>query len=465
MSSGVGDGGPELNVAIIGAGPSGFYAAEGLLKQESPRIRVDLFDRLPTPYGLVRGGVAPDHQKIKSVIKIYERTAARQGFRFFGNVGFGRDIFLEDLLACYQQVLFCTGAESDRRMGIPGEDLPGSHPATEFVGWYNGHPEYTHHQFDLSAQRVAVIGNGNVAVDVTRVLARTVEELAATDIADYALEALRHSQVREILVLGRRGPAQSAFTNPEIRELGNLTGVDLVVSPEEMILDEGTQAWLAAQTSPTNRRNVEILREQSKKGEGGQNRKIHMRFLASPVEVLGSKRVEGLKVERNRLEPDQSGQLRPHGTGEYEEMPVDLVFRSIGYKGTALPGLPFDARSGIIPNKEGRVLNEAGGSPLARLYVAGWIKRGPSGVIGTNKADALATVRHMLSDWRAEPISLQADGPDKLFRDGILQDRGCRPVSYAQWKQLDALELSRGQAQGRPRVKMVSVDEMLRALD
>ena len=463
MSEPIGTESHPLRVAVIGSGPSGYYAAEELLKQESPRVRVDLFDRLPTPYGLVRGGVAPDHPKIKSVIKIYERTSGRPGFRFFGHVNAGSDLALEELLRHYHQVLFCTGSETDRRMGIPGEDLPGSHPATIFVGWYNGHPDYTHHRFDLDAERVAVIGNGNVAMDVVRILATPTRELAKTDIADYALEALGRSRVREIHLLGRRGPAQAAFTNPEIRELCEIDGADLVIRPEDLELDEASRAFLAAQSEPTYRRNMEILTGQAKKGEGSQPRKIRARFLVSPVAILGQGRVEAIRLEKNRLVPDDSGTVRAQGTGEFEELPAGMVFRSIGYKGLPLPGLPFDERAGTVPHRAGRALDPVSGQPVPRVYVAGWIKRGPSGVIGTNKNDAIESVRSMLADLPQLNAGAGFD-PDPEAIPTLLRRKGVRWVSFADWKRIDAAETARGQAQGRPRVKFTAVDEMLALL-
>jgi ferredoxin--NADP+ reductase len=379
-----------LRVAVFGSGPAGFYAVDELLKQEPGSVAVDLFDRLPTPYGLVRGGVAPDHQKIKAVIRQYEKIAARPGFRFFGNVSFGTDLTLEEVLSHYHQVLFSTGAESARRMGIPGEDLSGSYPATIFVGWYNGHPDYRDLHFDLSdVQQVAVIGNGNVAMDVVRILGRSVGELAKTDIAEYALNVLRKSSVKEIYLLGRRGVAQAAFTNPEIRELAELEseGTDLVVRPEELELDEANKSFLADHADePTHQRNVDIVVGQIAKGEGHQERKLRARFFVSPVEVLGKDRVEGLRLERNRLVKDDKGNYKAQGMGVYEEIPCQMVFRSIGYKGHPLKGVPFDERDGVIPNREGRVLDPTAKTIVPRVYVAGWIKRGPSGVIGRRQA-------------------------------------------------------------------------------
>lgn len=461
----VGSAAQPLRVAVVGAGPAGFYAVEALLKQTALTVRVDLFDRLPTPYGLVRGGVAPDHQKIKSVIKQYEKTAARPGFRFFGNVTFGQDLTLTDIFTHYHQVLFTTGAESDRRMGIPGEDLLGSYPATIFVGWYNGHPDYRDLQFDLRVERVAVVGNGNVAMDVVRVLARSVDELTTTDIADYALEALRHSRIKELYLLGRRGPAQAAFTNPEIRELTELAGVDLVVRPDELELDAVNREFLAQHASEqTHQRNLDILALQIPKGEGSNTRKIRARFFVSPVAILGRERVEGIRLERNRLVKDEAGVFKAQGTGVYEELPVQLVFRSIGYKGQPLPGIPFDERNGIVPNKEGRVIDPATNAPFPRVYVAGWIKRGPSGVIGTNKLDAAATVQAMLEDAQhvqvLEGLQLDLDAILVLFAH-----RRVRAVTFADWQRIDRLEIAAGKQHGKPREKFTTRAELLAAVD
>jgi ferredoxin--NADP+ reductase len=459
-----------LRVAIFGSGPAGFYAAEELLKQTGLSVAVDVYDRLPTPYGLVRGGVAPDHQNIKAVIKIYERCANRPGFRFLGNVSFGEQITRAEVLAHYHQALFCTGAKSDRRMGIPGEDLANSHPATIFVGWYNGHPDFVGESFDLTAERVAVIGNGNVAMDVARILAAPTAELAKTDIADYALKALEKSRVREIFLLGRRGPAQAAFTNPEIRELCELEGVDLVVQPGELELDPASQAFLAASKDPVHQRNLDILKAQIPKGDGSQSRKIRARFCVSPVEVKGrveadgTVRVQGLRLERNRLEGDGKGGAKAVGTGAHEEIAVDLVFRSIGYKGVGLPDMPFDERAGIIPNAAGRVLDKPAGQVVPRLYVAGWIKRGPSGVIGTNKPDAIATVALMLQDAKtlAPPGGPFDPAPGAV--DALLRGKGAVAISFADWKRLDQAEVARGKPAGKPREKFTTISEMLGVL-
>jgi ferredoxin/flavodoxin---NADP+ reductase len=460
-----------LRVAIIGSGPSAFYAAEHLLKQngkneksennEQPdlTIEVDMFERLPTPYGLVRGGVAPDHAKIKSVTKAYEKIAANPNFRFYGNVEFGKDITRADLKAHYHRIIYAVGAQSDRRMGIPGEDLPGSYAATEFVGWYNAHPDYRHLHFDLSAKRVAVIGNGNVAMDVARILAKTYDELKGTDIADYALEALRHSQIEEIYVLGRRGPAQAAFTNPELKELGDLEATEVVLRADEIALDPLSEAALAADPDPLALKNLKTLNDFVQRPLGGKPRQIHMRFLVSPVEILGNERVEAIHVVRNELYTAPDGSVRPRPTDEYETLSVDLVFRSIGYMGVALPDLPFDARAGIIPNQNGRVVDPATGQVIPGEYVVGWIKRGPTGVIGTNKPDAQETVNLMLQDNLPEPAH-----PTREALEHLVWDRKPDYVTFDDWQAIDVMEIANGQVSGRSRLKFSRVDDMLDAL-
>jgi ferredoxin--NADP+ reductase len=454
-----------LRVAVIGAGPSGFYAVEELLKRSDYPVAVDLFDRLPTPYGLVRGGVAPDHQKIKAVTRQYEKIAQRPGFRFFGNVSFGRDLTLDEVLGHYHYVLFATGAESDRRMGIPGEDLPGSFAATTFVAWYNGHPDYHHLQFDLSAvENIAIVGNGNVAIDVARILTRPVNELAATDMAEHTVEVLRQSAVQNIYVLGRRGPAQAAFTNPEIRELTELPGVDLVVRPEDLELDPLSREFLAQQAEPMAQRNIETLSGQIAKGEGTHPRKIRLHFFVSPVQVLGIDRVTGVRVEKNKLVKDEQGNLKAQGTGEYHDLPCQMLFRSIGYKGHRLAGVPFDERAGIIPNVNGRVIDPTSGNPVPRLYVTGWIKRGPSGVIGTNKSDASATVASLLADLR-QGIVVSDVNADAEATPTLLTQKRVQYVTFAGWQRIDQLELTRGKKQGKVREKLVTVSEMLDAAE
>ena len=452
-----------LRVAIIGAGPAAFYAADALLQNRAAPVSVDMYDRKPTPFGLVRDGVAPDHQKIKSVTRIYDKIASMPTFRFFGNVHFGTDLGHDDIRAHYDAVIYAVGAQSDRRMGIPGEDLHGSYPATIFVGWYNGHPDYPDLEFDLSQENVAIIGQGNVAIDVARILAKTPAELADTDIADHALEMLRDSKVKNIYVIGRRGPAQAAFSNPEIKELGELADAELVVDPAELELDPLSQATLSGDKTAT--RNLETLRQHAHPPSGAKTRRIYVRFLLSPAELIGEDgRVTAIKLQRNRLEDDGRGGVKAVGTGEYETLPAGLVFRSIGYKGVALPGVPHDERSGTIPNDRGRVLDPATGQPLTGEYVVGWAKRGPSGIIGTNKPDSVETVKMLLED---APMLLRAH-PDRAAPEEIealLRERCPRFVTYGDWGLLDKIETTRGMEQGRPRVKFTNVGHMLDAIE
>jgi ferredoxin--NADP+ reductase len=451
-----------VRVAIIGSGPSGFYAAEHLLKQSSA-IEIDLFDRLPTPFGLVRGGVAPDHQKIKSVTRIYEKIAAHPAFRFFGNVTIGRDLTRDDLLAHYHAVIYAVGAPSDRALGVPGEELSGSHAATDFVGWYNGHPDYRDRHFDLSQQSVVVIGMGNVAIDVVRILARTPEELHGTDIAGHALEALRHSQVRDIYMIGRRGPAQAAFTNPEVKELGELEGADVDVRADELVLDEASQAALASGDDKAAEKNLETLRQLAAKPKLGKARTVHLRFLRSPVELIGKEAVEQIVLGVNRLVAGKQGDVKAEATDQTETLPTGLVFRSVGYLGTGVPGAPFDAKRGVIPNDRGRVVTAPG--VVARgEYVVGWIKRGPSGVIGTNKPDAVESADLLLEDTSAGGLNAPAT-PERAAVERLLASRGVRVVDWACWQRLDVMEKELGVAQGRPRLKFTRIEEMLAALD
>jgi ferredoxin--NADP+ reductase len=452
-----------LRVAIVGAGPSGFYAAEHILKGEDLHAQVDLFDRLPSPYGLVRGGVAPDHPKIKSVIRVYEKTAARDGFRFFGNVKIGLDLVVEDLERLYHAIVFTVGCETDRALGIPGEDLPGSAAATAFVGWYNAHPDYADHDFDLSSERAVVIGNGNVAMDVARMLALTDHELRQTDTADHAIELLDQKKIREIVVLGRRGPAQAAFTNPEIKELGVMEDAEVVVDPSEVELDPASAAFLESdEADKTTRVNVETLREFSQRSPEGKKQRIVLRFLTSPVEIKGDGKVESIVVGRNEL-VDEGGALRAKDTGEREELECGLILRSVGYTGIPIEGVPFDEQRGLILNEGGRVLDSHDSGHKTGHYTAGWIKRGPSGVIGTNKKDALETVQHLLADVESQTLLSPAD-PDPVAVEDLLRERGVRYVSFEDWQAIDQAEVGRGEPHGRPRVKFVRVDEMLGTL-
>lgn len=454
-----------LRVAIVGAGPTGFYAADHLLRNPEVVVEVDMFDRLPTPYGLVRLGVAPDHQKIKFVTNAFDKVAASPRFRFYGGVEFGKDVTLADLQAHYHQIVYCTGAQTDRRMGIPGEDLTGSHPATEFVAWYNGHPDYRDCAFDLSQESVAVVGVGNVAADVVRILCRTPEELATTDIADYALEALRKSRVREVYLLGRRGPAQAAFTNPEVRELGELADADITAIPQEVELDPLSRAAVERSQDRATLKKVEMLREYARRAPTGKSRRLVLRFLVSPVELIsdGAGRVAAMRLVRNELYATSTGALQPRATDRFEELPVGLVFRSVGYRGVPLPGVPFNESWGVILNDKGRVLDPDTKQPIVGEYAAGWIKRGPTGVIGTNKPDAAETVECMFEDL-ARGAVLEPTRPEAAAAEALVRQRQPNYVSYTDWLKLNEIEVARGRAQGRPRVKLTSVEEMLAAL-
>ena len=454
-----------LRVAIVGSGPAGFYTAEHLLKRDDVAVEVDMFDRLPTPFGLVRAGVAPDHPKIKSVIRVYEKTAAREGFRFFGNVEVGRDLKPDELADRYHAVVYAYGTETDRRLGIPGEDLPGSHAATEFVAWYNAHPDFADREFDLSAERVVVIGNGNVAADVTRMLALPRGELETTDTADHAIEPLAASSVKEIVVLGRRGPAQAAFTNPEVRELGEMTEADIEIDPADVELDDASREYVESEDcDPTNRRNVEIFTDFSRREPEGKPRRIVLRFCCSPVEIKGDGRVESIVVGGNELYRDESGAIRARDTGKREELECGLVLRSIGYAGAGLEGMPeewFDPGRATLSNEAGRVLHAESGEQVEGQYAVGWIKRGPSGVIGTNKKDAQETVDSIFADLEAGRIPVRE--PAERSVEELLAERQPDAVSFAGWQAIDEAERRAGEPRGRPRVKFCTIDEMVEA--
>ena len=450
-----------LRVAVIGSGPAGFYASEHLLKREDVTVAVDMFDRLPTPFGLVRAGVAPDHPKIKSVIRMYERTAARERFRFFGNVEVGRDVAVAELAERYNAIVYAYGTAIDRKLGIPGEELPGSHSATAFVAWYNAHPDFATAQFDLSGERAVVIGNGNVAADVARMLALTPDELAETDTADHAIEALSKSSIREVVVLGRRGPAQAAFTNPEVRELGEMLDADCYIDPADVELDEFSREFLDSDADVTARKNVEIFDDFSKRPPAGKNKRIVLSFLRSPIEIKGDGRVERIVIGRNELVRDDSGTLRARDSGEREELECGLVLRSIGYRGVGLAGVPFDERRGLIPNDGGRVIDRPGGEQVPGHYAVGWIKRGPSGVIGTNKKDSQETVTNLFADLDAGKVPerpLAAD-PDAIVE--LLAERKPDAVTFEGWQAIDRAERAAGEPHGRPRIKFCRVDEMV----
>jgi ferredoxin/flavodoxin---NADP+ reductase len=451
----------KLRIAIIGAGPAGFYTAGQLFKQKNLDVEVDMFERLPTPYGLVRGGVAPDHQKIKSVTKIYEKIGQQERFRFFGFVEFGTDIQLADLKRHYHQIVFATGAQLGRQLDIPGSDLLGSHPASDFVAWYNGHPDYRDLEFDLSQEHAVVIGNGNVAIDVVRILSHTPDELHKTDIADYALAALRNSQIKEIYLLGRRGPAQAAFTPPEIVELGKLKNLDIYVPPDEAKLDSLSQIDMEANPDRAALKNIATIQSFAKNQFNNQPRRITIRFLVSPVEICGDQngKVRSMRLVKNTLSKNEVGTLRAVPTPNYEDIPAGLVFHSIGYRGSELSEIPFNSRWGIIPNQKGRVTSAAE-THLPGIYTVGWIKRGPTGVIGTNKLDATETVATMLADIGNNAI-LNPELPTAAAALDMVQARQPQFVLFTDWLHLDQLEIERGAPENRPRVKFSIVAEML----
>lgn len=455
MVSTIGSEARPLWVAVVGSGPAGFYAIEALLKADA-QVRIDIFERLPNPFGLVRSGVAPDHPSIKGVTRIYDKLLADARVRFFGNVTVGRDITTAELADRYDQVVYAVGAQSDRKMGIPGEELLGSTPATAFVGWYNGHPDYRSMQFNLQTECVVVIGNGNVAMDVTRILMAPVDELAKTDIADHAVAALRNSGVKQVVMLGRRGPVQAAFTTPELKEFGELEGVDVLLDDADFELDEASQAQLANEKVAA--RNYDVMQEYRARPQTGAARTIHMQFLWSPVEILGTGgKVSGIVVERNRLVPDGKGGTRAEGTGERRTIATGMVLRSVGYRSVAIPGVPFDDRRGLIPNHDGRVVAADTGVVVPRIYVVGWAKRGPSGIIGTNKPDSVATAKAMIEDWSSLP-DVPRDAHDIPV---LLQERCGEVVDYAGWQAIDAHEVAQGAEQGRPRVKITDARVML----
>ena len=447
-----------LRVAVVGSGPSGFYATEALFKS-GKTVLVDMYERLAVPFGLVRSGVAPDHPKLKQVVLVYDKIARSSGFRFIGNVAVGRDLSTDELRQAYHAVIFTCGAESDRRLGIPGEDLPGSYTATEFVGWYNGHPDYRDRVFDLSQEVAVIIGQGNVAIDVCRILAKTVDELKHTDIAEHALAALAESRIREIHMIGRRGPAQAKFTNKELRELGELADADVSLDPADLRLNPESEAELADKNNDVSAKNVELFRGFLNTGAPPKRRHCHLHFLKSPAELLGKERVEAIVLEKNRLQGAPFEQ-QARGTGERSEIPCGLLFRSIGYKGVAVPGIPFDERKGVLPNRDGRLLD--GDNVLPGVYCAGWIKRGPTGIIGTNRADSVSTINSLLADLPGLDSATDKHGADALLP--LLAERGVRTISFTDWLKIDAAEVGLGKPKGKPREKFTRLAEILQLL-
>jgi len=448
-----------VKVAIIGSGPAGFYAADHLFKKLDDSVQVDMFDRLPTPYGLVRSGVAPDHQKIKSVTRVFDKIASNKNFRFFGYVELGKDISLDEMKQYYHQIVFATGAQTDKKMNIPGEELTGSHPATEFVAWYNGHPDYRQCKFDLSAESVAIVGVGNVAIDVARILCLSENELLKTDIADYALEALLNSNIKHVYLLGRRGPAQAAFTNPELRELGQLEDSTVEVLDKEIELDSITKTLIEESGDNSTIKKLEILNSYLEQNNASKRKKITFRFLVSPTKIIGDQncKVESLEIVHNKLIQDDKGNIKPIQTDEYETLDVGLVFRSIGYHGVPIPGIPFNEGWGVISNDKGRIVDQNNHKHIVGLYTSGWIKRGPTGVIGTNKTDSSETVNCMIEDINDRLIL----SPDKSDIGNLILNRKPNYFSYEDWNKINDYEVSNGRPVGRPRIKLYEISKML----
>jgi ferredoxin/flavodoxin---NADP+ reductase len=453
-------GSPErpLRVAIVGSGPSAFYSASELLSQKIS-IKVDMFEKLPAPYGLVRYGVAPDHPKIKNVTKVFEKTAENPNFTFFGNVTVGKNITVFELQKFYDAIIFAIGAEADRKLGISGEDLVGSYTATEFVAWYNGHPDFQDHHFDFSHEVAVIIGQGNVAMDVARILCKTPEELKGTDISQHALEVLSESKIKEVHVYGRRGPVQASFTAPEIKEMGELADCYPIVDPKDLELNEPSIKELEDPTNAGRKKNFEILKHFTEIQPNNRKRKFVLHFRRSPIEIIGKGRVQKVKFELNRLVGEPNKQ-KVRKTGKTEEIDCGIVFRSVGYRGIPIKGLPFSDQSGIIPNQAGRVMDSE--EIFTGWYVAGWIKRGATGIIGTNKPDAEETVKSLLEDLD----QLNAcEVPDTNEVLKFLKDREVRVVTFQEWKKIDAAEIERGVKLSKPREKFARVTGMLSAIN
>lgn len=447
-----------LSVAIVGSGPSGFYSTEALIKS-GINVEIDLIDRLPAPYGLVRNGVAPDHPKLKQAIEVYKKIAQSNEFNFVGNVTVGRDIKAQELQQTHHAVIYTCGAETDRKLGIPGEELVGSHTATEFVGWYNGHPDYRDLNFDLSHETAIVIGQGNVAADVARILAKSVDELKHTDIAQHALDTLASSQVRKIYVVGRRGPAQAKFTSKELKEFLEIENCRPYIDPVELELNSTSLQELDAKEGRGNKKNIEIFRKFAESEDTGKQRICISTFLKSPIRLQGVDRLQRVVFEENDLSGEPFKQSAK-GTGRTMELECGLLFRSIGYNGVSIPGVPFNDRWGTIPNRAGRITSEQEGTVLPGLYTAGWIKRGPSGIIGTNRACAVESVNALLEDVD------QLAAEDKPGRNGlyaILERNGIQHINFAQWEKIDAAEIAAGSPKGKPREKFTYYNEMLAA--
>jgi ferredoxin--NADP+ reductase len=440
-----------LKVAVIGSGPAGVYAAAALTQHGD--VLVDVFDRLPCPFGLVRYGVAPDHPRIKSISTALQKVLEDPAVRFLGNVEVGTQITLEELHRLYDAVILTCGAMVARRLGVPGEDLAGSFSATDLVAWYCGHPDAPIDRFSLQARSVAVVGSGNVALDVTRMLAKSVDELRHTDMPDHVLKVLERSRVEDIHLIGRRGPLQAKFTTKELREIGELSNADVFLDPKELALDETSRERLAT-ADPVVRRNFEVLQAWAERPPSGRPRRVHMRFMLRPVEVLGDVEVSGLRLERTRL--DRAGLAT--GTGETCTVDASMILCAVGHRGVSIPGVPVDEQTGVIPSVAGRVLRA--GSAAPGEYVAGWIKRGATGVIGTNKSDAKETVTSLLEDAPSLPPAPVRD-PDAALH--LLAERGVNVVTWQGWTAIELAEADLGRAQGRERAKIADREALLRA--
>lgn len=445
-----------LRVAIVGAGPAACYAAQELLARAD--VEVAMLDRLPTPYGLVRAGVAPDHPGTKGVGPMFEKKFAGTDLRFHLNVEVGEHVTHEELMRHHHAVIYAVGAFEERRLNIPGEELPGSHPASEFVAWYNGHPQYADMTFDLSGERAVVVGNGNVALDVARILILSVDQLENTDIADHALDALRHSNIREVVLLGRRGPVQAAYSSSEFLAFNDLPGVDIVLDERELDSDPASKALLESpEVEPALALKMRLAEEFARRPVDPDNKHVVFRYLVSPVEILGTDHVEGVRIAKNEL-VESGGALKANPTDQTEEFETCLVLRSIGFRGRPLLGLPFNERRGIVPNKSGRVIS-ADGHPITGVYVAGWIKRGANGTIGTNKHCAHETIASIIEDFMSE--KLPAPEADRNSFERLLSQRQPELISGAGWHAIDQAERKRGDSAGRPRVKFTDVAKMV----
>ncbi|WP_194831915.1 FAD-dependent oxidoreductase [Nocardia sp. XZ_19_369] len=447
-----------LRVAIVGAGPAACYAADELLRRAD--VEIEMFDRVPTPWGLVRAGVAPDHPGTKTVSSLFESAFRREALQYYLNVEVGTHISHEELLRHHHAVLYAVGASTDRKLGVPGEDLPGSHSATEFVAWYNGHPDFADREFDLSGERAVIVGNGNVALDVARVLTVDPDELAKTDIADHALDALRRSNIREVVVLGRRGPLQAAYTSSEFLALAHLQGIDVIVDESDLALDHASQALLDdPQVEPSLKLKYTLAEEYAGGRRDPSHKRIVFRYLASPTALVGTDHVEAIEFAHNELF-EENGQLLARRTERTERMDASLVLRSIGYRGAAVADVPFDEQRGVMPNEHGRVLG-ADGTPLSGVYASGWIKRGARGVIGSNRIDAEETVENLISDFTSGKLA--APEADRAALKALLGQRQSDLVDREGWRAIDQAERAAGKSAGRPRVKFTTREDLLKA--